>query len=109
MLGRQGRRCPLRLDVAAEQLQDLAEGQIGVTDAGDGIAITGGHHQVRVRFHRLAGKFTQQGCLAAPRLAGHEGHPSRAGESLTEVGGQPGQSILASNERQGRGNKWTRR
>ena len=86
MLGRQSRRSPLRLDVAAEQLQDLAEGQIRVTDAGDGadagdgIAATCGNHQVGVCFHRLAGKFTQQGCLAAPRLAGHEGHPSRAGQ-----------------------------
>ena len=33
MLGRQSRRSPLRLDVAAEQLQDLAEGQIRVADA----------------------------------------------------------------------------
>ena len=111
MLGRQSRRSPLRLDVAAEQLQDLAERQIRVADAGDGadaghgIAATCGNHQVGVRCHRLAGKFTQQGRLAAPRLTGHEGHAARAGERFTEVGGQPGQLILASNERRGGGNR----
>ena len=62
-----------------------------------------GHHQFRVCHHRLAGKFTEQSCLAAPRLAGDEGHLPRrrrpAGESL-----QLSQLILARDKRWGWGN-----
>ena len=80
MFGRQGCPRPFRFDVTAEQLQDLAEGQIGVTDAGGGVAVAAGHHQVGVGLHRLPGKFTEQSGFAAPGFAGDEDHLTCAGK-----------------------------
>ena len=75
-----GPRRPPGFDVAGQQLQDLAEGQVGVADAGVGIAVPAGDDAGSAVRALLGapGEFLDQGRLAAAGFAGDEHHPALA-------------------------------
>ncbi len=67
---------PAVLDVAGQQPQDLAEGQVGVADARVGVAVAAGDDQVGVGRLGAPGEFLDQGRLALTGLAGDKHHPA---------------------------------
>jgi hypothetical protein len=70
LLAGHGSGGPLGLYVAGEEAQDLAEGQVGVADAGLGVAVPAGADQAGVGFLGTASEFLEEGGLAAAGVAG---------------------------------------
>jgi hypothetical protein len=89
---------PSRFDVASEQFQDLAEGEIGIADAGVRIAVSSGDDQVSVQILAAPGKLLHQRRLPAARFAGHEHDPTLAGQRLVEKPIQLRQLTLPGDE-----------
>ena len=57
-------------------MEDLAKGQIGVTDTRMGVASAEGDYGALVSFHRLAGKLFQENRLAAASFSADKGDPT---------------------------------
>ena len=68
------------LDVPREQLEDLAEGVIGIAGAGQRVAAPRRDDHRLLALQGPRGELGRQGRLAAPRLAAHEEHPAPGGE-----------------------------
>jgi hypothetical protein len=79
-----GPRRPPGFDVARQQAQDLAEGQVRVADAGVGVAVPAGHDQVGVGRLGAPGEFPDQGRLALTSVAGDENHLTLSGQRLVK-------------------------
>ncbi len=86
------------LDVPGEHLQDLQEGQVGITQPGVGVAAPPGHEQPPMGLHRPAGELLHEHCLAAPRLADDEAHPPLSGQGRFQPAAQLGQLALSGDE-----------
>ena len=67
---------PLGFDVAGQHFQDFAKGQVGVADAGVGIAVPAGHDQVSMGLLGTPGEFLDQGRLATTCFTRHEHYPA---------------------------------
>ncbi len=74
----------LGFDVADEQAQYLAEGEVGVTEPCLGVAGAVGNEQVSVGFLRTASELGDQGGLAGAGLAGDETHLGLTGQDAVE-------------------------
>jgi hypothetical protein len=76
--------------------------QIGVADAGVGVAPAVDGHQIRVRVHRLPDELLRQDALATTRLSNHEGYPTTTGQCLVEKPNQLSQLALAGDKNRSR-------
>ncbi len=68
------------LDVAGQLGQDLAEGQVGVADAGLGVAVAHGDEEIGVGLLGTPGELGDEGGLAGAGFAGDEDNLALAGE-----------------------------
>ena len=94
VFARDSPRGPAALHVPGEHPQHLAEGQVGIADAGIGVAVSLSDEQVWMRLHRLPGELTRQRRLAPAWAAGDEGHPTLARQRRVEVPMQLCQLVL---------------
>jgi hypothetical protein len=85
-------------DVAGQQLENLAEGQIWVTQAGMGVAVSPGHDQVGMACLGAPGELLDQRGLAPAGAASDKYHPTPAGQGLLKKAVQARQLVLSSNE-----------
>ncbi len=87
-----GPGAPARFDVAGQQLQDLAKGEVGVADAGVGIAVAGRNHQVGMFLLASTDKRLGQQGLAVTGLARDESDDCRCRPALPPGGRQVGRA-----------------
>jgi hypothetical protein len=74
----------LGFHIPRELPQYLAEGQVGVTDPGLGIALPDGHDQVSMLLLGTTSELGDQGCFATAGLAHHEAHLALASQGTVE-------------------------
>ena len=79
-----GSRRPLGFDVAGQQLQDLAKGQVGVADSGVLVAGPAGDQQIGMGRHGPLGKSVHQRRFAAAGAAGRTAGPRTRRGGLLE-------------------------
>jgi hypothetical protein len=72
--------CPLTgFYLASQQLQNLTEGQVRVSNAGVGIAVTPSDDQVSMGILGALGEFVNKSCFTAAGLTSDEYHPTLVG------------------------------
>lgn len=69
---------PAGVNVAAQQLEDLSEGQVGIADAGVGIAVSRSGDEGRLGALGPPDKLLDQSRLATPGVAGDKDDPTLA-------------------------------
>ena len=76
MVCSKGSGSPPGFHLAGQQAKDLSERQVGITNAGVGIAVPTSNDQVRMSILRAVGEFPDECGLATARFPGDEDHPS---------------------------------
>ncbi len=93
-----GAQEPRGTDLTGEQAEYLAEGKVGIAQAGIGVAIAEGDHQVGYFRLGTAGELLDESGLAAARLAGNEGDTALSCQRCPQMAPQSNHLRLAADE-----------
>ena len=77
---------PARLHVAGQHGHQVAEWQVRITDAGEGVAVPGCYQQVRNLFRGPAPELSQQGRLAPARTTADKDRVAMSCKGIAQMG-----------------------
>ena len=98
MVARDRARSPAGFHVPGQHIHHLTEGQVGIADAGIGIASAYRHQQMAMGRHRPPGELAHQGRLAPAWATGDKDHLTLTGQRCVEVPIQPCQLALSGDK-----------